>query len=244
VTHDLPVTHSDDNGPKRRWRSLDLAGKAGVVSAWLAALSAVIAVLAWVLPRTNSDASDKADASQGQSAPTVGDPVQHGSATTAPTAPTAAGQSPAATVTYLDGIVPKAAGGNIVPLPRNLRDRAGFASHPLVIHCPTNETGDETSNVTFTLNGRYVRVDATVWPYYPDDADQQSVTHVLADVGIREIDAEMTTQQAGVQQRATPGSPAPLTAVVERAQELTLKVACDDPRGLVVLTDARLTAAD
>lgn len=212
-----------------------------MVSAWLTALSAVIAVLAWVLPRTNSDASDKADASQRQSVPTAGDPVRHSSATTAPTT---VGQSPAATVTYLDGIVPQAAGGNIVPLPRNLRDRAGFASHPLVIHCPTNETGDATSNVTFTLNGRYVRVDATVRPYYPDDADQQSVTHVLADVGIREIDAEMTTQQAGAQQRATPGSPAPLTAVVEHAQELTLKVACDDPRGLVVLTDARLTAAD
>lgn len=212
-----------------------------MVSAWLAAVSAVIAVLAWALPRTNSDASDKADQSQRQSAPGFSDPARHGST---PPAPTAAGKSPAATVTYLDGIVPQAAGGNIVPLPRNLRDRVGFASHPLVIHCPTNETGDESSNVTFTLNGRYVRLDATVRPYYPDDADQQSVTHVLADVGIREIDAEMTTRQAGAQQRATPNSPAPLAAVVEHAQELTLKVACDDPRGLVVLTDARLTAAD
>jgi hypothetical protein len=31
---------------------------------------------------------------------------------------------------------------------------------------------------------------------------------------------------------------------VEGAQELTLRVSCDDPRGLMVLTEARLVVAD
>jgi hypothetical protein len=240
VNHDPHVPHSVDEATKRGWRNLDLAGKAGVISAWLAAISAVIAILAWLVPKAASDRRNGQDHVQGlpQAVP-QNDALTAGGSTPPPaTAP----QLPAVSVSYLDGITPQAAGGNIVPLPRALRGEPAYASHPLVIRCPSNETGDTTSNVTYALNGHYLQVDATVRPYYPAGADQQSVTYVLADIGVREVDAEMTTRQAGAQQRANPRSPQPLTADVDGAQELTLKVACDDPRGYVVLTDARLTS--
>lgn len=232
--HASPV----DNGPTHRsWHRLDIAGKAGVISAWLTAVSAVIALLAWWLPQTPPEVPMDVDrnpaAPQGGPTPT---PVMT-------TEPASVPSNGVTTVSYLDGMTPQAAGSNIVTLPRALRGSADYSSHPLVIHCPSNETGDDTSNVTYLLGGRYLRLDMTVRPYYPPDADQRSVTFVLADVGVREIDAEMTTRQVGAQKRATPSAPGQLTADVEGAQELTLKIACDDPRGLVVLTEARLTIA-
>ena len=221
----FPAARTDDGPPRRGWRNLDLGQKAGVISAWLASVSAVVAVLAWLLP-----VPDSAPAS----AP----------ATPMPAIPPPAGPSAVAAIRYLDGIAPQAGAADVVPLPRELRGDPAYASHPVVIRCPSNETGDEASSVTYALNSRYWRVEATVRPYYPAEADQRSVTHVLADIGVREVDGEITTRQAGAQQRARPDAPLPLTAVIEGAERLTLRVACEDSRGLVVITDARLTVAD
>ena len=214
---------------------MDTAQKAGVVSAWFTAVSAIIALLAWWLPRPPDESPKEPDPKPAVPQGDLPSPVL----TTATPAPgtSAAG----AAVTYLDDMVPQAAGRNIVTLPRALRGKAEYSSHPLVIQCPSNQTGDETSNITFLLNGRYLRLDMEVRPYYPPEADQRSVTHVIAYIGVPEIDRERTTREAGSQKGATPFTPGPLAADVEGAEELTLKVACEDPRGVVVLTAARLT---
>jgi hypothetical protein len=148
-------------------------------------------------------------------------------------------------VDYLDsGVITAQAGGDrLAELPRKLRGGASYTDHPLAIRCPSNQTGDESSDVTYALRGHYVSFDATVRPYYPTSADQRSATYVYAIAGITQRDGDLSTAIVGQQLRASPTTPAAMSADVDGAQELTLRVKCSDPDGIVVLTDARLTVA-
>jgi hypothetical protein len=87
------------------------------------------------------------------------------------TAPPAAG----VTAVYLDsGRVPPISGKDrIVDLPREIRGSEGYRTHPIAIRCPTNESGDQSADVKFSLDGRYRQFDATVHPFYPPTANQE-----------------------------------------------------------------------
>jgi hypothetical protein len=97
--------------------------------------------------------------------------------------------------------------------------------------------------VTYVLSRHYRQFDATVHPYYPPDSDARSATWVTAIRSEMQRDGSLTSTEAGEQKRARPHAPATLTAIVEKADKLTLSVECGDPSGVVVLTDARLTPA-
>lgn len=116
------------------------------------------------------------------------------------------------------------------------------ARDAIAIKCPTNQTSDQTSDVTFPLRGRYYQFDATVRPYYPKGTDQQAVTHVTVLIGIRQKDGTLATTEAGSQKRASVAAPAALTATVDNAEIMTLRIECQNPSGTIVLADARLTA--
>ena len=85
---------------------------------------------------------------------------------------------------------------------RAIRGTAGYTGHPMAIRCPSNQTGDPVSDVTFLFRGRYVQFDAAVHPYYPDGSDQQSATYVTALTTTRQRDGTLTTTEAGSQKRA------------------------------------------
>jgi hypothetical protein len=210
-----------DSGAAHRWTVL------GTVIGFLAL---VVAVLAWLLPQ--SATPDAGPTTTPKAAPTV--------------APTTALNAPAGTasVVYLDGgsFTPEAGADRLTTVPRAVRGQAGYASHPMAVRCPSNQTGDQASDVTFPLRGRYVQFDATVRPYYPPGGDQRSVTYVTALVGVRDNDGTLRVTEAGSQKRAGPAAPAPLTVAVDSAEKLTLRVQCDSPGGTIMLTDARLTS--
>ena len=56
-------------------------------------------------------------------------------------------------------------------------------------------------------------------------------------------DGSLDFTEAGNQKRANATDPAALTATVDNAEKLILRVECGNPAGSVVLTDARLTPA-
>ena len=153
-------------------------------------------------------------------------------------------QSPAAPA-YLDGagFAPEAGADRLVEVPRAIRGQAAYSAHPIAVKCPSNETGHDRSEVTYSLLGHYVQFDATVRPYYPSGSDQQSVTYVTATIGLRQKDGTLVTTDAGDQKRATQTAPGALTAAIDGAEKLTIRVQCDDPGGTIILTDARLTPA-
>ena len=220
-------TGSDGPGPLHRW-----SGIATVVGTVIGGLSLIVALLAWWLPRQNSP--DPTSSSAG--AATAGStPIR--SAVQPPAG------APAVPQVFLDGgsLIPEAGTGRLTELPRVIRGNASYASHPIAIKCPSNEADNQVSEVTYLLRGRYVQFDATVHPYYPPGSDQQAATYVTAVRAIMQRDGDLNTTEAGVQKRANLGMPAPLTAAIDNAEKLILRVQCGDPNGTVVLTDARLT---
>jgi hypothetical protein len=222
------------------WKSLNLAEKIAVV---VTPIGIAISLLTWLRPQPTPTPDPRpsvsAPVATTASAPTSGPAAGPSSTVASPSAP-----SPAYDYLVGSGLTPQSGGDRLVQLPRPLRARAPYASHPLTVTCPSNQTGDSTSEITYDLRGQYLQLDATVRPFYPDPADQRAVTYVTVAARYREVDGELTTKDVGRQMAAKPGGSADLTAAFEGAQQLVLRVQCSDPDGFVVLTDARLTPQD
>jgi hypothetical protein len=154
-------------------------------------------------------------------------------------------KSAAPNVEYLagPGFPAEAGGAKLVAVPRAVRDDPTYNSHPIAIRCPDNRTGNQASEVTYVLRGRYLRFDATVHPYYPPGADTKAASWVFAMADVRQRDGTFHRDEAGRQQQALMEAPAALTVQLENAEKLTLSVQCADQNGTIVLTDARVTSA-
>ncbi|KUL22022.1 hypothetical protein ADL15_49485 [Actinoplanes awajinensis subsp. mycoplanecinus] len=200
-------------------------------------LSAVVAVAAWQWPK--SPAPDPAPA------PTAGAATTAGGATTAAPATTTGGAAPATaagpTAVYLDTLTVEAGKANLVAVPRAIRDKPEFADHPIAVSCPSNQPGDQARDVTWRLGGHYLDFRAEVRPYYPAGTDTGGATYVFAVAGTRQKDGTLSTTEAGRQQTASVTSPKPLTGAVEGVEQLTIRVQCGNPKGVVVLTAATVT---
>jgi hypothetical protein len=202
-----------------------------VVASVATVLGLFVAIGAWWWPRSTSGAG-----AQG----TAGNAGRNAATDTTPATPPHASSS---NVEYLagPGFPAEEGGALLVSVPPAVRDEPAFNSHAIAIKCPDNRTGNEASEVTYLLRGRYRRFDATVHPYYPPDADTKAASWVYAMVDVRQRDGTFHRDEAGRQQQATMAAPAPLTADIENAEKLTLSVRCADQYGTVVLTDARVT---
>jgi hypothetical protein len=205
--------------------------KAEKIGIWLGVITLVvtsaIALGAWFLPQD----------------PEPRETRRGNAAAAAPTSPESTPTTPAVAsgnqkVTYLADLSPQSGGANLAAMPRVLKEKAGY-ERPIVVQCPTNQSDDKVRTVTYLLRGRYLDFTAAVRPYYT--AERDAHTYVTAVSGVKERDGTLTLQTAGVQFGATMDAPAPLTATVDGAEELTIKVQCESPQGVVVLTDASLT---
>jgi hypothetical protein len=134
-------------------------------------LALVVAVGAWWWPQSP-------EGGQGASGGQTGTGTTAPTSTAAPTATSTEPGSPAAEFLAGPGFPAEAGGALLVAVPRAVRDDPAFSSHPVAITCPDNQTGNQASEVTYLLRGRYLRFDATVHPYYPPGADTKAVSHV------------------------------------------------------------------
>jgi hypothetical protein len=225
-----PGTNVDAKSRRKGgWRGWDAGVRATIIGTVAGVLSLAIAFAAWQWPRSpDSQPKDGPTTVSGANPPI-------GSAAAAP--------GGSAAVEYLDGgAFPAESGGaNLVSLPRAIRDDGTYKPHAVAITCPSNETGDQVHDVTYPVQGRYVQFDADVHPYYPPGADARSATYVSVLKGVRQRDGDLRITEVGAQKQATAAQPAPLTAAVDDAEKITLRVQCADPNGTVVLTNARLT---
>ncbi|MCW3816583.1 hypothetical protein ONA91_19235 [Micromonospora sp. DR5-3] len=214
--------------------------RATAIGTVIGALGLLVSILAWQWPKDPA-----ADATPPPA--TVGGDQPAGPTTNSPGGPTTGSQSPSSTPSsgpgvYLADLTPRNGEDKLVDIPPAVRKRPDYTSHAIAIRCPRNGS-DPATVVTYQLSRHYQRFDATVHPYYPPGSDQQSATLVTVIRGDQQPDTSVTTGEVGAEQRAQPGKPRPLTAVVEKADQLTLRVECGDPSGVVMLTDARLTPA-
>jgi|GEM_PF-3123704 len=200
------------------------------VAAAIGAASLVVALLAWLFPNGDGtpSATPSTSVSLDGSRPTGG-----ASAGT----PTGTDHPEQGAFHYLADLQPQAGGGNLTGLPRDLRDTPGL-DRVVMIECPSNQSNDKMREVTYQLLGRYDSFATTVRPHFTSRPD--ALMHVEAFVGERARDGSLVWTLGGGQYEATADEPAPLTAVVEGAAEMTIRVRCELPDGVAILVDAAL----
>ncbi|MBW6436919.1 hypothetical protein KZ829_24560 [Actinoplanes hulinensis] len=236
MVNTVTPTPNAGSGRNRRW---DAGVRAGVISAAAGVLALIVALFAWLMPRQPGG-----DDPDGEKAGRVATGKESDSHRTLPTSATTVSPRAKAT-TFLAGgaFHPESGATDLTEVPRTIRGKPGYTGHEIAIRCPSNETGDQTSDVTYLLLGRYAQFDVTVRPYFPAGTDQQAATYVSAMIGTKRSDGGLDTTIAATQKTATPTASAELSAPVDHAEKLTLRIECGNPNGVVVLTDARLTSA-
>lgn len=208
----------------RRLRRAELWALAGTV---FTALGVLVAVLAWWFPQATSEGT--------------GTTPRRPGATASGTAPAAAPDNGrGALAVYLDTQAPQAGREHLRQLPRALAGRPGY-DRPVVVACPTNQGGDFSREVNYPLRGRYLTFEATVRASFTAHADAKATVTAVA--VRRERDGTSTSRQVGWWQDSGAAAGGGLAASVEGADALIVRVECEEPDGLAVLTEARVTPA-
>jgi hypothetical protein len=201
-----------------------------VLTATLAALGVLVAVLAWrfpVLPESQ-DSSDQ------------GDRLSGGGGTAQSATPGTADPAPSRQVRYLNTLTPEEGRRYIAPLPDDLR-RSPEHAHTLAMTCPSNETGDKVRELTYPLHQRYLALAGTVTARFPPPASPTEPQVELASIA-NERQRDGTLRAIGSEsRRATASRPSPITMDLQGAEKLILRISCELPGGVVILADARLT---
>ncbi|WP_285683417.1 hypothetical protein [Actinoplanes sp. NBRC 103695] len=190
-----------------------------------AVLSLIVAVAAWQWPRSPATPPTP-PATGGSATGTAGGPGRTPATATAPATRDSR---------YLADLAPESGADLIAPLPRPISEDPTWAAHPLVVRCPSNQTGDERHDVVYQLRGRYVEAAAEVRTYHPPKGDAEAAVVVTMVTSTRERDGTLTTADV------TASGQGPLAAAIDGAEKLTVRVRCEDPGDLVVLTEARIS---
>src|SRR6266511_3043114 len=187
--------------------------KLAIAAAVFTIVGVLVALGAWLFPRSSSSPGPAEGRAKTGATSTVGTPG-------ADQTTGATGAPPSGT--YLETLTPVAGAANLRQLPRALQGQPAYA-HALTIPCASGQTSDKVHEVTYELRGPYVDP--------PGDIRVQ----VQA---FRELDGDSAV--VGDQTVGT-GSTGVLDASVEGAAQLRLRVTCELPAAVAILTDALLT---
>ncbi|WP_341720331.1 hypothetical protein QQG74_11810 [Micromonospora sp. FIMYZ51] len=174
--------------------------------------------------------------------PTRSAPTDGGDWTTGTTATrgTAATNSPAdAAEEDLRGMTVLGGRTNLAELPRELAGQPGY-ENSIIIRCPENTSQDKFRAVVYELGRRYFRLTAQV-RHHSAAPSRPAKAYLEVFVSIKQPDGTINRPRRGDPVAAS-GTGAPLSVDVEDADDVTLRVQCERPSDLVVLTDARLAA--
>ncbi|AGZ44423.1 hypothetical protein [Actinoplanes friuliensis] len=200
----------------------------------LAAFAAVAALLIGFFGWQYNDDDKKDDKKQVAAPPSATAPAAPAVATPAVTS--AGPAPPAAGVTgdLLTGVE------RIAGTAGELPDTLDPASYPdaLVVECPSNQTGDQSRELKYNVDGRYrtFTADVSGWA----EAKRPDDVQLRISAGTRQIDDTVITEEltAWTGRTNTPGGP--ITARIKGATELSLVVGCHKPGGVVIISNPRL----
>jgi hypothetical protein len=191
----------------------------------VATVGVIVAVFAWLFPISKPEPPPPSEPPGSAPTATLPNTVQGGPST-------------AARIEYLSALQAYAGSTNLTELPRALRETPGF-ERAIVIECPSNQSNDKVSEVTYQLFGQFDTFQATVRPHFTSQPDAQMHVEVL--IGERARDGGLIWTVGGGQYQATVEQPGALSAVVEGMQELKIQVRCQLPDGVAILVDAALS---
>jgi hypothetical protein len=231
------VTTKDPDG---HWPPAHSSRRRFVLTTVLAAVGVLVSVLAWRFPVEREPDASSDQRGQTSAGVHTGQPTSAGTPSPSPSpspSPASADQ-----MRYLNTITPEEGSRYLAPLPAGLPQTSEYA-HAVTIACPSNQTGDKVRELKYPLNQRYLALSGTVTarlkPSVSVPDPQVELTSVASE---RQRDGTLraTGNQSG---RATGGHPSPITLAVAGAEKLTVRISCEVPDGVVILTDARLTLA-
>lgn len=203
-----------------------------LIGAAAAILGTLIALLSYVLPREAGGADQP-----GTSKPVTRTTVS-GDEQSPPPGSSATPGTPATERTHLSALEPVAGVARLVPIPRELEDNPAH-DNALVIACASNQTGDEQSEVVYATRLRFYAFKATMYAYRDPPDDLRAELEVFSDPEDRRPGA---TGGGGVADRTQLefGQTGEVSATIDQAFYLRLRVVCEKPGGYVILTDASL----
>jgi hypothetical protein len=212
-------TNIQERHHRSMWRLTFVIGLLGIV---LTAIGTFSGLFTWLGIGPNSET------------PTPVADAPHGTQTTA-----AVSDKPAGTMVGLESLPMQAGNANLTSLPKALREDQTYAG-ALVIECPTNQSTDKSREVTYLLRGQYSQFEARIQSSFTRSPDLRAVLTV---VGVyQEIDGTLATRELSADLAATTQLSI-VSADVEKAEELILRVRCDEPGGVVILLGGQLSRA-
>ncbi|MEU8615423.1 hypothetical protein AB0C29_46320, partial [Actinoplanes sp. NPDC048791] len=222
-------TSTRTHSRRDRWRALNMGDKAGVISAVIAAITALAAGGNWAWQHF-SGPDDKAVSSAAATTP----PAPTAGPDTSPPAGTASPSPGAGAGTPLDTL--DRIGGAVVALPDGVT--AADFSRPVAVECPSNDTGDQTRTLTYELDRRFHTFTATVSGW--SETRKADPVEVRVYTKTRQKDDTFRTLEAGMQGGVVNEPGRALSAKVTGADQLLVEVRCQRPDGIVILDAATL----
>ena len=126
-------------------------------------------------------------------------------------------------------------------MPQDLSDDLGFRD-AVVIDCPTNQTGDTSTDIVFEAFERYHSLDATITAYRESDDARLVEVQIHSDPADRRPQANQPAVAEAPQAQVEAGSSAQVFAEIDTAYFLRLRVMCEAPDGVVLVTGSSLRA--
>jgi hypothetical protein len=147
----------------------------------------------------------------------------------------ASGNETASRVNYLANLQPIRGHARLAQLPTELADDPSYV-RSIVIACPSNQTGDQISEVTFETRNRFTTFQATLRSYRDPPDDVLIELHVFSDPPDRDPGVPLGGTPQSFQLRV--GESQPISTAIEKAYHLRLRARCEKPGGFVILTSA------
>jgi hypothetical protein len=146
-----------------------------------------------------------------------------------------AGEPAGAEVTYLADLEPDRGRSALTDLPPALAGEPGY-DNSIVVECPTNQTGDQISEVAYETRNRYVTFEATLRPYRDPPDDVLVELQIFSDPQDRDPGVPPGGEPSLVQ--LPMGQDRSVSATIDKAYYLRLRVVCVKPGGFVILVGA------
>lgn len=205
-----------------------MSDEKSVFGQYLGWVAAIVGILAVVVPAVIWTVDHLTGPGQASTTPTPGQATGAARVSAAPVNDPPSSVGNATTRIPLKDVTPEKGAENFGQLPRGLAGAADYAD-AVVLPCPSNQVGDKSHSVTYTLNNKYVSMHVQLRPYRATSDESQVQYKFYAD-NTTAVPHVLTVNSA----------PQAVDLSLDGVQKLTIEIVCDPTGSTAILTDAYL----
>ena len=205
-----------------------MSDEKSVFGQYLGWVATIVTILAVVVPAVIWTVDHLNRPGQASNTPTPGQTTGAARISAAPVNEPSSGVVNATGRVLLKDLTPEKGAEHFGQLPRALTGGADYAD-AVVLPCPTNQIGDKSHSVTYTLGNKYVSMHVQLRPYRATSDESQVQYKFYAD---------NTTAVPHV--LAVNSAPQAVDLSLDGVQKLNIEIVCDPAGSTAILTDAYL----